>query len=123
MSAGVLWWQRWARQVLPRRTARTCCWCHGGGWHAVSAMAPELLQWARAQAVEPNDMRMFVVARAAAAARTTTWETEALAALFDTDDAFQPGRNARYINGQHRFQATLETGVRRIVVLRHVSAA
>ncbi|MFE4328997.1 hypothetical protein ACFRQM_05930 [Streptomyces sp. NPDC056831] len=121
MPAGVPWWRHWARQVLPRRTARTCCWYHGGDWHTVSAMALEVLQRARAQAVEPDDMREFAVAHAAAAG-ATAWETEALATLFDTGDAIQPDRDVRYINGQHRSQAMLEAGVRRTVVLRHVSA-
>ncbi|MFD9606503.1 hypothetical protein [Streptomyces sp. NPDC059970] len=68
-----------------------------------------------------DDMREFAVAHAAAAG-ATAWETEALATLFDTGDAIQPDRDVRYINGQHRSQAMLEAGVRRTVVLRHVSA-
>ncbi|GAA4031002.1 hypothetical protein [Streptomyces plumbiresistens] len=39
MPAGVPWWRRWVRQVLPLRGARTCCWYHGGDWHTVNAMA------------------------------------------------------------------------------------
>ncbi|MGW3196727.1 hypothetical protein ACWDBD_19460 [Streptomyces sp. NPDC001118] len=119
MPAGVPWWLRWARQVLPRRGARSCCWYHGGDWHAVSAMALQVLKRARTQCVNLEDMEEFAVAHAVAAG-ATDWETEALATLFDTADAIQPDRERRYINGQHRAQAMLEAGVRRTVVLRTV---
>ena len=117
MPAGVSWWRRWTRQVLPDRGARTCCWYHGGDWHAVNAMALEVLERARAQSVEPDDMEEFATAHAAAATR---WQTEALASLFNVANAIQPASQTGYINGQHRAQAMLEAGVRRTVVLHHV---
>ncbi|MFJ3182342.1 hypothetical protein ACIPJN_28675 [Streptomyces sp. NPDC086796] len=119
MPAGVRWWRRWTRQVLPRRGARTCCWYHGGDWHTVSAMALDVLQRARAQGVEADDVEELAVAYAAAVG-ATGWETEALATLFNLADAIQPDSETGYINGQHRSQALLEAGVRRTVVLRHV---
>ncbi|MFK0142450.1 hypothetical protein [Streptomyces murinus] len=119
MPAGVRWWRRWARQVLPRRGVRACCWYHGGDWHTVSAMALDVLQRARAQGVEADDVEEFAVAHAAAAG-ATGWESEALATLFSIADAIQPARETGYINGQHRAQAMLEAGVRRTVVLHHV---
>lgn len=119
MPAGVRWWRRWARQALPRRGALSCCWYHGGDWHAVSAMALDVLERGRAQSVAPEGMKEFAVAQAVAAG-ACGWEREALATLFDTADAIQPDSEGRYINGQHRSQALLEAGVRRTVVLRIV---
>ncbi|MFH8873616.1 hypothetical protein [Streptomyces griseus] len=119
MPAGVRWWRRWTRQVLPDRRARTCCWYHGGDWHKVSAMALDVLRRARTQRVEADDMERFAVAHAATAG-ATGWDTRALATLFSIADAIQPDSETGYINGQHRSQALLEAGVRRTVVLRHV---
>ncbi|MDX3695026.1 hypothetical protein PV726_32750 [Streptomyces europaeiscabiei] len=120
MPAGVSWWRRWMRQVLPRRgDARSCCWYHGGDWRMVNVMALQVLQRARAQSVDPDDMEEFATAHAAAAG-ATQWQTEALATLFNTADAIQPSSASGYINGQHRAQAMLDAGVRRTVVLRHV---
>ncbi|MER0476777.1 hypothetical protein ABR737_00120 [Streptomyces sp. Edi2] len=118
MPAGVPWWRRWTRQMLPRRGARTCCWYHGGDWHTVNAMALQVLERARAQSVDPDGMEEFAAAHAAAAG-STRWQTEALATLFNTVDAIQPASETGYINGQHRAQAMLEAGVRRTVVLHH----
>ncbi|MFB0620276.1 hypothetical protein [Streptomyces sp. AGS-58] len=89
--------------------ARTCCWYHGGDWHAVNAMALEVLERACAQCMEPDDMEEFAIAHAAAATR---WQTEALASLFNIANAIQPASQTGYINGQHRAQAMLEAGVR-----------
>ncbi|MFF8994502.1 hypothetical protein ACF09H_32180 [Streptomyces sp. NPDC014983] len=119
MPAGVPWWRRWLRQVLPRRGARLCCWYHGGDWHAVNALALEVLRRARAQDVDGDDMEAFAVAQATAAG-AGEWQTQALATLFSLADAIQPDSETGYINGQHRAQAMLEAGVRRTVVLRHV---
>ncbi|SFT31424.1 hypothetical protein SAMN04487982_11960 [Streptomyces sp. ok210] len=119
MPTGEPWWRRWVRQVLPRRSARTCCWYHGGDWHTVNAMALQVLERARVQSVDPDDMEEFATAHAAAAG-ATQWQTEALATLFNTADAIQPASEVGYINGQHRSQAMLEAGVRRTVVLHHV---
>lgn len=66
MPAGV----PWGRQVLPRRGARTCCSYHGGDWHAVSAMALEVLERARVQSVDPDGMEKFATAHAAATGAT-----------------------------------------------------
>ncbi|MFF1407665.1 hypothetical protein [Streptomyces sp. NPDC058294] len=120
MPAGVPWWRRWTRQVLPRRrAARTCCWYHGGDWRAVNAMALEVLERARAQCMEPDDMEELAIAHAAAAG-ASRWQTEALVSLFNIANALQPASQTGYINGQHRAQAMLEAGVRRTVVLHHV---
>ena len=122
MPAGVHWWRRWIRQMLPRHGARTCCWYHGGDWHTVNAMALEVLERARAQCVDPDEMEELATIHAAAAG-ATRWQTEALATLFNTVDAIQPASETGYINGQHRAQAMLEAGVRRTVVLHHVYEA
>ncbi|MGW5782037.1 hypothetical protein [Streptomyces sp. NPDC003863] len=119
MPAGVPWWRRWVRQVLPRRGARDCCWYHGGDWHTVNAMALEILERSREQSVDPYDLEQLAVDHAAAAG-ATEWQTEALATLFNVWDAIQPDREVRYINGQHRSQAMLDAGVRRTVVLHHI---
>ncbi|MGW2100164.1 hypothetical protein ACWCPX_21105 [Streptomyces olivaceoviridis] len=119
MPAGVPWWRRLLRQVLPRRGARSCCWYHGGDWHRVNTMAIEVLGRARAQGVDPAGMEEFATAHATTAG-ATGWETQALATLFNVANAIQPSRGTGYINGQHRAQAMLEAGVRRTVVLHHV---
>ncbi|MGW2272592.1 hypothetical protein [Streptomyces yangpuensis] len=122
MPAGVPWWRRWLRQVMPQEATRTCCWYHGGDWHRVNAMALQVLRGARAQSLRAEDVEEFAVAYAALVG-ATDWETEALATLFNTWDAIQPDSEGGYINGQHRSQAMLEAGVRRTVVLRHVYEA
>jgi hypothetical protein len=123
MPAGVPWWRRWMRQILPRRgDARSCCWYHGGDWHTVNAMALEVLERARAQSVDPEDMEEFATAHATTAG-ATQWQREALATLFSIGDAIQPASGTGYINGQHRAQAMLEAGVRRTVVLHQVDEA
>ncbi|MGW6202057.1 hypothetical protein ACWF9B_00150 [Streptomyces sp. NPDC055089] len=119
MPTGVPCWRRWVRQALPRRGARDCCWYHGGDWHTVNAMALEFLKQAQRRAVDPYDMEGFAVAHATAAG-ATNWQTEALATLFSVGDAIQPDKEVRYINGQHRSQAMLDSGVRHTVVLRHI---
>ncbi|MEV5177972.1 hypothetical protein AB0L10_44870 [Streptomyces flaveolus] len=119
MPASVPWWRRWLRQILPRRSARSCCWYHGGDWHAVNALALQVLGRARAQGVDGDDMMDFAIAHATAVG-VGGWQTEALATLFSIGDAIQPDSEGGYINGQHRAQAMLEAGVRRTVVLRYV---
>ncbi|GAA3503460.1 hypothetical protein GCM10019016_105700 [Streptomyces prasinosporus] len=107
-------------EPLSRRSgARSCCWYHGGDWHRVNAMALQVLQRARVQSVDPEDMEEFATAHAAEAG-ATRWDTEAVTALFSIGDAIQPSSGTGYINGQHRTQAMLEEGVRHTVVLHHV---
>lgn len=108
--------------VMPRRSARSCCWYHGGDWHAVSALALAVLRCARAQGVDGDGMKDFATDRAVAAG-VTEWQAEALATWFSVGDAIQPGSQGGYVNGQHRAQAMLEAGVRRMVVLRYVYEA
>lgn len=119
MPAGVPGWRRWLRQVRPYRGVRSCCWYHGGDWHAVSALALQVLRRALAQGVEGEDLEDFATAQAAAAG-AGAWQTQALATLFSLGDAIQPDSENGYVNGQHRAQAMLEAGVRRTVVLRFV---
>ncbi|MEV6535847.1 hypothetical protein AB0M86_40795 [Streptomyces sp. NPDC051639] len=113
------WLRRWARQVWPRREPRECCWYHGGDWHAVSAMALDVLKRARTEGIAAEDMEEYALAHAAAAG-TGLWQSEALATLFSVADAIQPAKGPGYVNGQHRSQAMLDAGVRRAVVLRMV---
>lgn len=71
MLAGVPWWRRRLRQVVPRRGgARTRCWYHGGDWHRVNAVALQVLQRARAQPMAPDDMEEFATAHAVEAGAT-----------------------------------------------------
>ncbi|MFF9143000.1 hypothetical protein ACF09G_36275 [Streptomyces albogriseolus] len=121
MPSGV-GWRRWVYQILPRREARSCCWYHGGDWHAVSEMALKVLKHAQEQEVAAEDMEEFAVAHAAAAG-AGRWQSEALATLFSVADAIQPASGVGYVNGQHRAQALLEAGVRRTVVLWIVPAS
>uniref|UniRef100_UPI002F9173FB hypothetical protein n=1 Tax=Streptomyces cellulosae TaxID=1968 RepID=UPI002F9173FB len=121
MPSGV-GWRRWVYQILPRREARSCCWYHGGDWHAVSEMALKVLKHAQEQEVAAEDMEDFAVAHAAAAG-AGRWQSEALATLFSVSDAIQPASGGGYVNGQHRAQALLEAGVRRTVVLWFVPAS
>ncbi|MGW2035242.1 hypothetical protein [Streptomyces sp. NPDC001811] len=116
MPAGVPWWRRRLRQIRPRRDARSCCWYHAGDWHRVNVMATEVLRRARTQGVDPDRMEGLATAQAVAAG-ATRWETEALASLFSLANAIQPSSGTDYINGQHRAQAMLEAGVRRVLRL------
>jgi hypothetical protein len=82
-------------------------------------MVLQVLQRARAQSVDPDDMDGFATAHAAAAG-ATRWQTEAPATLLSIVDVIQPASETGYINGQHRAQVMLEAGVHRTVVLHHV---
>ncbi|MGW7319203.1 hypothetical protein [Streptomyces sp. NPDC054865] len=119
MPAGVTWWRRWLRQVWPVRATSSCCWYHGGDWHAVNEMALHVLREAPSQGVEPEEMKAFAVEYATAQG-AVDWQKQALATLFSVADAIQPNSEGGYINGQHRSQVMMEAGVRRTVVLRHV---
>ncbi|WP_127509311.1 hypothetical protein [Actinoplanes solisilvae] len=113
MSAGVAWWRRLGRQVVPRRGGRGCCWYHGGDWHVVSRVALRLTEKAHAAGVAFAGTVSYVMAQPDATA-LTGWEREALSSLLaDTirpDGRWPSGEG--YNNGQHRAQAMIEAGVR-----------
>lgn len=119
MAAGVPWWRRLGRQLFPRRGGLTCCWYHGGDWRIVSQLAIRLVEQARAQGVTFEDTAGYVLDHPDVQS-LTDWEREALFSLLvDTirPYAWWPRREG-YNNGQHRAQALIDAGVRRILVER-----
>lgn len=83
MPSGVPWWRRFARQIIPRRRGRDCCWYHRGDWHRISTAAIRLGRQAhRAHIVEADDIATYVL-DLARAERMTAWELEALGSLLN----------------------------------------
>ncbi|WP_124774543.1 hypothetical protein [Micromonospora inaquosa] len=118
MSAGTPLWRRLARQFVPYRGARGCCWYHGGDWHTVSSVAMRLVRQAQSAGV-PHDEIPHHVDQQTATFPLSDWEREALLSLLiDTVRPYRPFQGG-YNNGQHRAQAMLDAGVRRTLVERY----
>ena len=121
MATGVPWWRRLARQIVPRRGARDCCWYHGGDWHAVSRLAIRLAKRAKAAGVSFDDTPAYVL-RHPDAQSLTEWEAGALKSLMiDTIRPYAPWpipQHSPFNNGNHRSQAMLDAGVRRALIER-----
>ncbi|MBF9130016.1 hypothetical protein I0C86_13760 [Plantactinospora sp. S1510] len=119
MAAGVPWWRRLGRQLVPRRGGRDCCWYHGGDWHLVSRLAIRLAARARSAGVGFDDTPSYVLDHSDAQG-LSEWEREALFSLMvDTIRPYAPWpRREGYNNGQHRAQALLDAGVRRVLIER-----
>ncbi|GAB1646783.1 hypothetical protein [Krasilnikovia sp. MM14-A1259] len=119
MPAGVRWWRRLSRQVVPLRSARDCCWYHGGDWHVVARLAERLFTQAHAAGLTFDDTMSYMLNHPGAHA-LPRWEREALHSLvLDTIRPYGPWPSRKgYNNGQHRAQALIEAGVRRILVER-----
>ncbi|MGA3526466.1 hypothetical protein [Melissospora conviva] len=120
MAAGVPWWRRFGRQLVPCRRGRDCCWYHGGDWQKVTRLAIRLAEQAKADGISFDDTVSYVLDHPEAR-RLTEWEREALDSLLvDTIRPYAPWpRREGYNNGQHRAQAMLDAGVRRVLVERY----
>jgi hypothetical protein len=121
MAAGVPWWRRLGRQLVPRRDGRGCCWYHRGDWHVVSRVAVRLADQARAAGVSFEDTAAYVMEHPDAQS-LDAWEREALFSLLvDTIRLYAPWPLRKgYNNGQHRAQALIDAGVRRVLVERTI---
>jgi len=115
------WWKRLARQVIPRRLPRDCCYYHRIDWHQVNAAAIRVTRQARREGLAGRALGH----RAAELAQDQdlpSQEQEALAALFTGDKTIRPTRllrrRPRYGNGRHRITAMFDSGVRRTVIER-----
>lgn len=117
MATGVPWWRRLGRQLVPRRGGRDCCWYHGGDWHTVSRLAIRLAEQARAAGVGFDDTPSYVLDHPHAQG-LTEWEREAPSSLMaDTIPPYARWpRRKGYNNGQHRAQALIDAGVRRVLI-------
>lgn len=120
MAAGVPWWRRLGRQLVPRRGGRDCCWYHGGDWQTVTRLAIRLTGQAKADGLTFDDTAAYVFDHPVAQ-HLSQWEREALYSLLtDTIRPHAPWpRREGYNNGQHRAQAMLDAGVRRVLIERH----
>lgn len=116
MPARASRWRRLLHQTFSTTRTRTCCWYHGGDWHAVTRHAVTVLDLARRDAV-PADELADCADRYAQAAGATAWQRQALESLFSLAVAIQPDGQGHYVNGQHRAQALMDAGVGRTVVL------
>lgn len=118
MPRGTSWPRRLGRQLLPRRSARSCCWYHGGDWHRVSRAAIRLVRAARKAEVPTDDIYLWCKERIRQQ-NLSEWEIAALDSLLAGPGiGIQPSEGGHsYINGQHRAQAMLDTGVHRTVVI------
>jgi hypothetical protein len=116
------WWRCLARQVIPRRTARDCCYYHGIDWRRVSAAAIRVTRQARREGLAGQALS-GQADELAEAQGLPPEEEEALADLLSDHSGIQPGRRVSlgrryYTNGRHRTTAMLDSGVRRTVVIR-----
>jgi hypothetical protein len=108
-------WRRALRRLATGAaspTSGTCCWYHGGNWHAVSRHAVDLLEQSRRRGVSEDDI-VDDVLRHAGHLGLDTWHSQALSSLFLAPLAVDDGL---WINGQHRCQAMLDAGVRQTVM-------
>ena len=121
MPPSAPWWRWAARQIIPRRRGRACCWMHQGSWHRVSRTAIGLVRQAQRAGVAADDIYEHVRAQAEAAG-VGGWELDALDALVSYGDGIQVDTyddgSSFYINGQHKARAMLDQGVRRTIVIR-----
>jgi hypothetical protein len=121
ITAAPPWWRCLARQVIPRRRARDCCYYHRVNWRQVSAAAVRLTRQARREGLAGEAFGDRVAALAAAQGLPAL-EEEALDDLLSEFRAVQPGPRFRfrpgYTNGRHRTTAMLDAGVRRTVIVR-----
>lgn len=114
-------WRCLARQVIPRRGVRDCCYYHRVNWRQVSAAAIRVTRQARREGLAGEALgdRAAVLA---AAQGLPAEEEEALADLLADHSAIQPGPRFRlrpgYTNGRHRTTAMLDSGVRRTIIVR-----
>lgn len=106
--------RRLLRQLVPRRTARQCCWYHQGDWHTVSAVAVKLLSSARRARIEDAQFYTWAMGQATSQ-ELTEWQTSALQTLLSPAVSIHVGKGG-YTNGNHRTRAMLDAGVRRTVV-------
>ena len=115
------WWRCLARQVIPRRVVRDCCYYHRVDWRQVSAAAVRVTRQARREKLA-GEAFGDRVAELAVAQRLPALEEDALAHLLTDHSAIQPGPRFRlragYTNGRHRTAAMLDNGVRRTVIVR-----
>ncbi|MFD0686023.1 hypothetical protein [Actinomadura fibrosa] len=119
MPQGISWSRRLLRQVRPDRTARSCCWYHGGDWAAATRHAAALVRQAEAEDVPADELAGRVITLAAKIQALPAWQREAIGALvMDPIIVERDGRG--YVNGQHRAQALLDQGARRVLVLRYL---
>lgn len=109
--------RRLIRQLIPRRSARSCCWYHGGDWSRVSEVGIALAAAAAAEGVDGMDVWSWAKKRLGPYG-LSDWETQALLSLLSIGTSIQPWPDGGgYVNGQHRAQAMLDQGVRRTVVM------
>ena len=116
------WWRCLARQVIPRRAARGCCYYHGINWRQVSAAAIRVMRQARRDGLH-GEALSAQADELAAAQGLPPEEEEALVELLSDHSGIQPGPRISlgrryYGNGRHRTTAMLDAGVRRTVVIR-----
>jgi hypothetical protein len=114
------WWRCLARQAVPRRAVRDCCYYHSIDWGTVSAAAIRVTRQARREGLAGQAFvdRLAVLTQALG---LPAEEEEALDDLLTTYSAIQPSRfrlRRSYTNGRHRTTAMLDSGVRRTVVVR-----
>jgi hypothetical protein len=118
---GPPWWRRLARQVIPRRASRDCCYYHRVDWHQVSATAIRVTRQARREGLAGQALSGRA-AELAEAQDLPPQEKEALGKLLVEYTAIRPTRLLRrrpgYNNGRHRITAMFDSGVRRTIVLR-----
>ena len=57
------WWRCLARQVIPRRRTRDCCYYHRVNWRQVSAAAIRVTRQARRTAMLDAGVRRTVIVR------------------------------------------------------------
>lgn len=121
MTGRVPWWRLLARQVIPRRQPRDCCYYHHVDWHQVCAAAIRITRQAGSGGLS-GEAFADRVSELALAEDLPYEEKRALSELIADGTGIQVSRDDDgrrfYINGRHRTTAMLEAGVRRTVIIR-----
>jgi hypothetical protein len=121
LTGQVPWRRVLARQVLPRRQPRDCCYYHRIDWHLVCAAAIRVTRQAGGECLS-GEAFADRISELALAGDLPDEEKTALAELLFDGTGVQVSRDGDgrrfYINGRHRTTAMLEAGVRRTVIIR-----
>jgi hypothetical protein len=107
-------WRRVRRLAFPRRQPLPCCWYHGGDWIAVCEMAVRLVRRAHGQGLQGPALVRYVKEQPELR-ELNSWQAKAFDSLFTYGISVEDGI---WINGQHRAQAMMDTGVRRTILTR-----
>jgi len=119
MRSGIPLGRRLARQLRPDPVGRNCCWFHTRSWKPIMRMAIKWTAQGRRDAVPADEVAGYIREQGDVH-RLRGWDLEALRSLVDfpIDVTVDTEGSPMYVNGQHRCQALMDQGVRRVLTVR-----